>query len=191
MKKSILFAVFLFIAFWGFAQERYFMLTPDWLVSIKDSTKNYVVIDVNNSSSEQLYDKAIRYINEKYKNPDAVLKGKVQNEFLTFITHNDHMFDFRNGITIIVEVDYHTTISFKENKIKIDFHDIDMNMVTSAGASPFYLLGKGGFSWYVYKEKDHSLFMPNKGFKDKIELFFNNQTNEIVSYFLTEKKSEW
>lgn len=33
--------------------------------------------------------------------------------------------------------------------------------------------------------------MPNKGFKDKIELFFNNQTNEIVSYFLTKKKSEW
>ena len=76
----------------------------------------------------------------------------------------------------------------KENKIKIDFHDIDMNMVNSAGESPFNLLGRGGLSWYVYKEKDYSLFMPNKGFKDKIELFFNNQTKEIASYFLTEKK---
>ena len=114
MKKSILFlGICLFIALGVFAQERYFRLTPAWLVSIKDSTKNYVVVDINNYSSEQLYDKAIRYVNEKYKNPDAVLKGKVQNEFLTFITHNDHMFDFRNGITIIVEVNYLTTISFE------------------------------------------------------------------------------
>ena len=26
-----------------------------------------------------------------------------------------------------------------------------------------------------------------KRFKDKIELFFNNQTNEIISYFLAQK----
>jgi hypothetical protein len=191
MKKINLSLVFLLIAFGGFTQENYFKLTPEWLVSLKDTTKNYVVVDVNNLTAKQLYDKAIMYVNERYKNPDAVLRGKIENEFLTFATHNDHMFDFRSGVPIIVEVDYLTTISFKENRIKIDFHDIDMYMVTSGGKSPLYLMGSGGFTWYVYKEKDHSLFMPNKGLKDKIELFFNNQTNEIVSYFLTQKKEEW
>ncbi|MDO9255967.1 MAG: hypothetical protein Q7U54_10680 [Bacteroidales bacterium] len=191
MKNTILSTIFLFIAFWGLAQEKYFKLTPEWLVSVKDTTKNYVVVEVNNYTAAQLYNKAIMYVNERYKNPDAVLRGKIENEFLTFATHNDHMFDFRSGINMIIEVNYLTTVSFKENKIKLDFHDIDMTLVTSQSRSPFYLVGSGGLSWYVYKEKDHSLFQPNKGFKDKIELFFNNQTNEIVSYYLTTEKEEW
>lgn len=101
------------------------------------------------------------------------------------------MFDFRNGVNLVVEVNYLTTISFKENKIKINFHDIEMTLVNSQSRSSFKLLGNGFLTWYVFKEKDYSLFQPKKDFKNKIELFFNNKTNEITSYFLTQKSEEW
>lgn len=67
MIKKILFSSILLISAFSLAQTKYFQLTPNWLVSVQDSTKNYIVVDVPNFSTDQLYKKAIKYVNEKYK----------------------------------------------------------------------------------------------------------------------------
>jgi len=179
MKKILLLFVILIYAVSLNAQNKYFNLTPHWLVSVQDTNKNYVVVTMDSCSAEQMYKKTINYINKSYKNPDAVIRGKSENEFLTFITYST-IFTFEDGwgITNVVSGEYFTTISYKNNKIKISFFDINMK---SSGVN-FDLIGSVMWSkFFVYYKSDLTLFKPDRKAKEKIELFFNNKVNEIIS----------
>jgi hypothetical protein len=159
------------------AQNKYFNLTPHWFVSVQDSTKNYVVITIDSCSADKLYKKTINYINLTYKSPESVIRGKSENEFLTFVTHDKIVMKL-NRIEN-VDIEYFTTISYKDNKIKITFTDVDMYFFTDHKI-PITIVGSGWSGWHIYKE-DGSIFFPKKLNKERIEEFFNNKVDEIIS----------
>lgn len=188
MKKLFVLFVILICTVSLNAQNKYFNLTPHWLVSVSDSTKNYVVIIVDSTSAENLYKKTINYINMTYKNPESVIRGKSENEFLTFATHDEISVKFMAETT--VDVDYFTTISYKNDKIKIIFSDIEMYYFNQGKKLTYSLIGGGWSGWSVYKESDLSLWYPKKQNNIRIESYFNNKVDEIISGIKTDVKSE-
>ena len=62
-------------------------VTANGLRDENNIDKMYLVIDVEGRSAKQLYDNTYKYIIKTYKNPDNVIKGKIEGEYLKYNTH--------------------------------------------------------------------------------------------------------
>lgn len=86
MKKQQLFLlIFLLFNLVVFSQE--YEVTPNGLKDKSNLENTFVVIDAPNKTTTELYQNAVKYINENYKNPEEVIKGKTENEYLRFETY--------------------------------------------------------------------------------------------------------
>ena len=74
--KTLLIIFFIAISSLSFGQK--FSVTPNGLRDEKSIEKSYLVINAEGKNARQLYDNALKYITKTYKNPDYVIKGKLQ-----------------------------------------------------------------------------------------------------------------
>ncbi len=112
MKKSIL--TFLLITpLISFSQPTNFV--------IKDiSVIEPIVIEVEGKSISELYAKAFEWLNLTYKNPESVIKGKVENDFVRFsgFKQTYASTDIGMGMTQYYDLKYTMRIDFKEGKYR-------------------------------------------------------------------------
>tara|TARA_B110000027_G_scaffold59248_1_gene63903 strand:+ start:131 stop:760 length:630 start_codon:yes stop_codon:yes gene_type:complete len=79
-----------------------------------------MVMEVTDTPNE-LYNKTIDWVNETYKNPDKVIKGKVEGKYVRVsgsagaLSQSTAM-----GMTFYYDVRYSLEIKFKENKIRYE-----------------------------------------------------------------------
>ena len=95
-----------------------------------------LVLEVT-GSAEDLYNKTIGWVNETYKNPDEVIKGKVEgkyvriNGFVGSLLSNNVI-----GTTFYYDVRYSVEIKFRENKIRYEVTKMEQYIPASQyGAS--------------------------------------------------------
>lgn len=86
---------------------------------------DYVVIPFEGKTAAELYKKALQWFEVYYKNPDEVLKGKIENDYLRFT-------GAKNGIVCLnvmgkfcYDTKYTVEISFKDNKLKFDLIQLE------------------------------------------------------------------
>ncbi len=76
----------------------------------------------------QLSNNAIKYVNKNYKSPEDVIKGKIEGEYLNFITHVTDFLKVKvNGMSAPIEADYTIELNFKEGKVKYEVISLDMH----------------------------------------------------------------
>lgn len=165
-------------------------VTPNGLRDKGNLENTFVVIETQGKTAEELYINAIRYINENYKNPDEVMKGKTENEYLRFETFVPNFTKVNNsGAKITVNLKYTTELRFKDDKVRYEITDISI----PARDYPYEAVFTGGaLSGYpIFRKKDGKLRLPET--KEDIETHFNNRILNLKNFLLDVKtpKDDW
>lgn len=117
-----------------------FQLDPSGFVSVSDSSKNYVVLDVPNTPQNKLYQKTRMYLNTLYNNPKYVTT-EVENEQIAIdaIDSKEVRVIFVMNGPNIWQFSYKYVFSFKDNKIK--FAPVFKGLINSSNGSKIDLIG--------------------------------------------------
>lgn len=184
MRKIILLTMIAFSAL-SFGQS--LVVTPIGLKDSIDNEKSYVVINAQGKTAKELYENAIKYINKNYKSPNDVIKGKIEGEYLSFITHassiayaqfyptksyGKHQRSFPYDLKYTVE------LNFKDGKVKYEI--ISLSMVLSSG-EPNYEL---------HFIEDKGFIIINPGIYSKEGVVINGMAKrQIEAYYNSQIKS--
>lgn len=163
-----------------------FVVTPDGLKDSQDQEKTFVVINVEGLTAKQLFDNAMKYINKNYKNPENVIKGETESEYLKFITHVPNFLVVKNtGAKILIDANYTTELSFKDGKVKYEIIELDMYNPEHGYK---VLFSGGAFDGYPIYNKKGDLKRPDT--KKEIEIYFSAEISKLVETFKG-KKDNW
>lgn len=157
----------------GYGQN--LVVTPAGLKDASDNEKSFVVLTVEGLTAKQLFDNAIKYVNKNYKNPDDVIKGKTDGEYLKFDTYVPELLFIKNGgVKVFFAAKYTTEMSFKDGKVKYEI--IELNMYNPDNNMPLTYTG-GTFDWSIYNKKG---VLKREETKKDIETYFNSEINKIL-----------
>ena len=178
--KNFLLILFISLSLTGFAQK--FTVTPNGLRDSSDNEKSYLVLEVDDMSAKQLYDNAMRYIKQQYVDPQEVLKGEIEGEYIKFSTYVEKLLYYNNsGVKIPIEANYITELKFKDGKVRYEIVSLDMHYYNVKTNITTNVLFSGGlFDGYIIYKKNGSLFKEEA--KYDIENYFNSQVDAIKAY---------
>ena len=185
MKKLILLAItvlFLLIQINVQAQEfKIFNNSGDIGITTLDD-KGFVVVDVD-GSAQDLYGKTKMYVNELMVNPEFAIVADEDGKFLKWRSLGDvywHDIMDRHG-----NIEYLTSISFKDNRIKVEYYIQKIYMRDMV----IYYTG-GGLKWGVYK-KNGKMTSYGLALKNGIEGFFNDSVKDLQNFLSQEQVDDW
>ena len=82
--------------------------------------KPMMVLEVEGTPTE-LYNKAINWVNETYKNPEEVIKGKVEGDYLRLDGFKSNLTQQSAlGMTYYYDVRYTVKLNFKDDRFKYE-----------------------------------------------------------------------
>jgi hypothetical protein len=169
--KGLLVLAALTVSVLSFGQS--FIVTPAGLRDATDSTKTYLVIPCEGKTAKELYDNAIRYITENYKNPDEVIKGRIDGEYLKFNSYKSEFLIVKNGgVNILFYAYYTTELSFKDGKVKYEI--IELKITNDSNYSLAFT--GSGMQWYIYNKKGE---LKREDAKTQIEDYFKGEVLTI------------
>jgi len=181
--KGLLILAVLAVSVLSFGQS--YVVTPNGLRDSSDIEKPYLVILCEGKTAKELFDNAIKYIQQTYKNPQEVIKGQIEAEYLSFDTYCSECISFKRGaLNPKFNATYRTELSFKDGKVKYEISNLEME---SDGNR---LLFTGNFvSMGIYDQKGG---LRQEHGKIVIENYFNGHIL-IISNFLNGNKviDEW
>lgn len=104
-----------------------------------DGTTEYVVYNVDKITAKDLYTKTLNWVNVNYKNPDIVIKAKVENDMIRIEAFNTKVFTriFKSGSTGDYDAFYTLEIEFQDNKYRIKYTN---NEIKVDGGKVFFTL---------------------------------------------------
>ena len=137
------------------------------------SMKPMLVFELEGTATE-LYDKAINWVNETYKNPEEVIKGKVDSDYLRLEGFTSNLTKSSTlGMTSYYDVRYTVKLNFKDDRFKYEITKMEYNQPPSQ-----YSAG-GWFSLMANNEVGYKTAnRKGKAKKDGVANF-----NAIKSYF--------
>ncbi|TRX37980.1 DUF4468 domain-containing protein [Flavobacterium sp. ZT3R18] len=119
MEKIILGLVFM-LSVVSFGQEKEFSFTKE-----KGFTE-YVVIDKIGQTDKELYQKALGWINETYKNPEKVILAKNDNSYIRIEGMDSNISWMKvMGMTTYYSTKYEIEFYFKDGKVKFDITSVN------------------------------------------------------------------
>lgn len=183
--KKMLILLFVLLSINSHAQ---FSLTKEGFINTEDNAKNYVVIEFEDMPKDELYLRTLKYVTSTYKSAKDVV-SKVDNEMITLNGSEPNKILAK---TIRYDISYNVTISFKDNKIKIDAPTFECS--SFSGGKPYRLTmsgSNGGFG----SEVTIGLFKKNgeaslKNTIIEIESFFNGLVSGIKGS-INGNQDEW
>ena len=191
MNKIILF-IFILSVHFSMAQDDLYKF------DINGLSPEYIVVEIDSMTQEQLFKKTINWIKETYKNPDEVIKTTIENDKVRFEGAK------QNGLCIMAlgmpncsNVRYQIEIAFKDGKYKFEVISLEQYVEASQYSRPGWfpvLLSQEEVSKGYYKKKG-KLRAPYKRYPDEISILFNELHLSLKAYMFGEqsekKKDDW
>lgn len=173
MKKNIL-GLILFTSINMLSQDKKFTF-------LADGTSDFIVYNAQNLKASDLYNKTINWININYKNPNEVIKAKVENEMIRIEGFGKSAFSrkFASGNKADYDVSYTMEFQFQDGKYRIKYmHD----GITVDGGKVFFkitdvinnIADKNGNAW--------------TDCKSQYENFVQQQTDSLFNYIIKPKE---
>ena len=188
MKKLLFLFTFLLLNHIGFSQE--YEVTPSGLKDKSNVENTFLVIETPDKTIAELYQNAIKYVNENYKNPEEVIKGKTENEYLRFETYVPQFTKVNNsGAKLDVSMKYTTELRFKDGKVR--FEITALSITADNGGRSVEFSGSIWKGYPIYNKKNGDLRLPET--KSELENYFNTKVTEIKNFLLDikTKKDDW
>lgn len=170
-------ALLLFTSFISLSQS--LVVTPEGLRDSQNTENSFVVIDCHGHTAQELYENALKYVNENYKNPEEVIKGRTDGEYLKFDTYAGQFTTVNNsGVKLTVSMSYTTEIRFKDNRTRYEITSININ--ADNGGNPVMFSGSIWKGFPIYNQKNGDLKQPDT--KADIENYFNVNISSLTTY---------
>ena len=170
IKSIILFFAFSFFAFGQTEKAEKFEYKETGI-------NDFIVTKVEGKSTNEIYNKTINWIKETYKNPDIVIKMRIENEKVRINGVASDLLFVRN---ISLNLDYVIEISVKDNKYKFELISL-----TATEQKTDYKK--------IPNFKTDSKLIKNFGESpNKIENYLNGLNESLRIYILSDKKNnDW
>ena len=144
-----------------------------------------IVVSAEGIPSSELYTNALNWIQETYKNPDKVLKLKIENEKIRVSGYASDSWNIKSlGMKTYYDYSYLIEVYFKDGKYKFDY---TITELSDDGKKFFY-------NCSAFYKKDGSVRKMYVGGVEDI----NNQMNSLSKSFYDyvtgktkEKNSDW
>jgi hypothetical protein len=162
----------------------------------KNGFTDFVVINIPNKTTAELYKSTLEWVNVTYKNPKEVIKSQVENEYIRIEGIRMNMFLTK----VLLSNFYHNgryqiEISFKDGKYKFDVISLEIyispSQYTAGGWNPI----KIDNTKYYYKDNGELKSFAGKALPQEIESTFNFLNSDLKKSIqegaLPSKKSEW
>ena len=165
----------------------------EFTLTKENGLTDYVVIPFEGKTAPELYKKALQWFEVYYKNPDEVLKGKIENDYLRFTGAKFGIICINALGRNCYNSKYTVEISFKDGKVKFDLINLEYYMSPSQYSS-------GGWSTLEFVNMEP--FFNKKGewksafkFYPEIPLHINELMEDFKKFMSSEtipsKKSDW
>ena len=156
-----------------FGQNDQFKLTKEGVAPI--------VVEVEGKTAADLYQSAINWVQTTYKNPDKVLKAKIENESIRIDGFASNAWWYKSmGIKNYYDMEYSITISFKEGKYRVEITIGD-----------FFTNGqKLTYRYPTFFKGDGSVRSSYEDAVPSLEETINNLNNSLYNYISGKTKSE-
>ena len=110
MKNSILFTLAILFSISTYSQD-----LPK--LKLNPNGVEPIVVITDSIKATELYKKTLNWVQETYKNPEKVLKAKIENEKIRIEGFTDNAWWYKYlGATQIFGMEYSLEISFKDGK---------------------------------------------------------------------------
>ena len=183
MKKSITLFILLIHCF---SQAQFFETTEENITTGpkmyqgKFKTLSTTAVAQKEGSAAELYQKAINWVNESYKSPEDVIKGKIENEYLKINgSVNGLMTVYLLGVPTGYDGRYTIEFRFKDGRFKTDIVNTEIYFPSSKYSADGWK--NHTLTYRVANRKGK----PDKGGLASYELansYFNSIVNDIVNY---------
>ena len=147
---------------------------------------DYLVKEFEGVSQQELFDSTVNWIKETYKNPEEVIKARIDNEKVRFEGFKSSAFNTTVLFKEYRDGKYSIEISFKEGKLKFDPIGLEQFTPSSkyvTGGWSDIPLNVGAWSY----RKNGKLRSTFKTYPSSIETIFNEIIASLNDYLL--KKS--
>jgi hypothetical protein len=141
-------------------------------------------------TTAELYQNAIKYVNENYKNPKEVINGYTEDEYLRFKTYVPQFTKVNNGgVKLDVSMEYTTELRFKDGKVR--FEITALSITADNGGRSVEFTGSIWKGYPIYNQKNGDLRLPE--IKIELENYFNSKVIDIANFLLEKKtkKDDW
>jgi hypothetical protein len=115
MKNKFLFCISLLISIISNSQE-----LPKLKLTMEGVEP--IVVNTEGIKASDLFSRSIKWVQETYKNPDKVLKAKIENEKIRIDGYAVNAWWYKSiGIKQSYNMEYSIEVSFKDGKYKFDY----------------------------------------------------------------------
>lgn len=180
--KRIILGLVLFFNLVCFGQEKIEM-TKDGLTNTEQ------IIKLDSLTAKEIYSRINKYIQKNYANPEAVSKGNVENEFISFNgIKKDCISEKVMVSTFYSDIEYYINIDIKDGKIKYSMSKLIQIKRIYDKTYPVDLLTMTGSGYF---KSDGSIRNQYVKLKVDVEKVLNEITKDLVSSIKENKKSDW
>jgi hypothetical protein len=198
-RKNYALAVLLFLAFFNnlFSQEVTSTQTAppkEFTISKAQGLTDFIVVTCEGKTKEELYKKAIEWINKNYNKPSEVIKAQVENDYIRFQGISaEEIYCSNNIVKVCSNIKYDIEISFKDGKYKFAVLGLENNGKDLRGIPHWSELNFIN-SWTHFK-KDGEVRKMYQDAINNISGYFNNLSKSLYDYVYnlneTAKKDNW
>lgn len=142
-----------------------------------------IVVNIDSFTTSALYDKSLKWIQETYKNPELVLKTKIENEKIRIDGYKQEACYFKSlGIKTSFDVKYYFEVEFKDNKIRLTYLPYEF---WSSGR-------KMSYTYEVFFNNSGEVRAMYKEAKSTLETSMNELVTSLYTYIKgSNKKDDW
>lgn len=157
--------------------------TPIEILKFKfnaDGSTEFFVYPADKMTAAEIYTKVINWVNETYKNPDAVIKGKVENEMVRLDGFSDKMFTrtVSSGNVIDYGAKYTIEVQIQDGKYRIKYthNDFDIKVFFTLADVLNNVADKNGNAWSGSKAE----------YEASVQKLFDS-----LNTYITKPKEKW
>lgn len=145
-----------------------------------------IVVEIDSLSASKIYNKAINWVQETYKNPDKVLKANIANEKIRIDGFANGAWWYKTlGITSNMDMEYTLEISFKDGKYRFEY--IIGQFFLSSGEKALY-------NYSTFFKKDGEIRKMYSDAIPSLELTMNELSQSFYNYVsgkTSNKDGDW
>lgn len=156
-------------------------------------TPEYIVLEKESMTQEQLYTKAINWIKETYKNPDKVIKAQIENEKVRFEgVEMDLICRSALGTSHCFNATYTIEIEFREGKSKFTPTNLTYRIPRSQYNAEM-IEDVSFLSGEKYYKRNGKLKGVTKSLPEAVEKHFSTLYSSYYNYIneSSSEKEEW
>ncbi|MFI2744193.1 hypothetical protein ACG2LH_15775 [Zhouia sp. PK063] len=157
---------------------------------------NSVIVDINNKSAKEIYNKVLDYIYKNYDTPDKVIKSKIEDSYIRFEFYDLKIASTKstkwNPTGTNIGCKTKLTIDVKDNKIR--FKDLSTILLTNPLKLNEEILHIQhvplNFNCMYDKKNRLTKRMKKSNIKEQIENYYDNLINKIIAH-INNKNEKW